>query len=457
MPRSNTHAVTNPRDAAYRHIARQADRMPDLGLFDLHTGSMDARDASLAHAIVEGAIARWLTLDYIISTLGQRQVRDQEPRMQAVLLGGASQLLLMDRVPPHAVIDESVEWAKANIRPGAAGMVNAILRKVARAKGGRIDTWDHHLDAIPRSDGSGLRLVGLELPTSGLHRVSIACSISSQLIQRWEHQYQDPTIPAMHTLCRPPTTIYVAHAQTPIDDLALIPHDSPNHRIFAGKRAELIELLAARPDLWVQDAASSRVVDELELEYDPSLVIDLCAGQGTKTRQLRARFPEAQIIAAEVDPIRLDALEALFSKDTQVRVMHVDALMKTRQAQADVVLTDVPCSNTGVLARRREARYRPMKAQLARLIPIQQSIVRHAEALLKPGGTLIYSTCSLEREENEDQVQWICSKLGMGLQSQSRVVPAGLPGDPASAYRDGAFSARLSKPGSDPGSTTHHK
>ncbi len=445
MPRSNTHAVTNPRDAAYRHIARQADRMPDLGLFDLHTGSMDARDASLAHAIVEGAITRWLTLDYIISTLGQRQLRDQEARMQAVLLGGAAQLLLMDRIPPHAAIDESVEWAKTNIRPGAGAMVNAILRKVARAKGGRIESWDHHLDAIPRSDGSGLKLFGLELPASGLHRVSIACSISSQLVQRWENQYQDPTTPAMHTLCRPPTTIYVAHAQTPIDDLELNPHDSPNHRIFAGKRAALIELLADRPDLWVQDAASSRVIDELELDHTPSLIVDLCAGQGTKTRQLRARFPDAQIIAAEIDETRLDTLKAVFQEDDQVHAMHVDTLMKTELGRADLVLTDVPCSNTGVLARRREARYRPMKAQLARLIPIQQSIVRNADALLKNGGTLVYSTCSLETEENEDQVKWISSKLGMTLRSQSRVIPAGLPGEPGAGYHDGAFSALLSK------------
>lgn len=420
--------------------------MPDLGLFDLHTGSMDARDASLAHAIVEGAITRWLTLDYIISTLSERQLRDQEPRMQAVLLGGASQLLLMDRVPPHAVIDESVNWAKANIRPGAGGMVNAILRKVARAKGGRIESWDHHLDAIPRSDGSGLKLFGLELPQSGLHRVSVACSISSQLVQRWENQYEDPTVPAKHTLCKAPTLIYVAHAQAPIDDLDLDPHDSPNHRIFTGKRAGLVEILSSRPDLWVQDSASSRVIDELELDQEPKLIVDLCAGQGTKTRQLRAKFPNAQIIAAEIDETRLETLKTVFKDDDQVHAMHIDTLMKTELGKADLVLTDVPCSNTGVLARRREARYRPMKAQLGRLIPTQREIVGNANLLLKAGGTLVYSTCSLEIEENEDQVDWIASKFDMTLISQSRVVPSGQPGDPASGYHDGAFSAKLSKP-----------
>ncbi|PCI11477.1 hypothetical protein COB72_00725 [bacterium] len=445
MPRTTTNEVTDPRDAAYRHLARQADRMPDLGLFDLHTGSMDARDASLAHAIVEGAITRWLTLDYIISELGARQLRDQEARMQAVLLGGAAQLLLMDRVPPHAVIDESVEWAKRNIRPGAGGMTNAILRKVARAKGGRIDSWNHHLDAIPRSDGTGLKLFGLELPTSGLHRVSVACSVSSQLVQRWENEYGDPTVPAMHTLCRAPTTMYVAHAQTPIDHLELGEHDSPNHRIFTGKRPELIELLASRSDIWVQDAASSHVIDDLKLDRSPELIIDLCAGKGTKTRQLRAKYPNAQIIAADVAETQLDALKAVFDGDDQVHAMSVETLMNTELGKADLVLADVPCTNSGVLARRREARYRPMKKQLARIIPIQHEIARNAHSLLKDGGSLVYSTCSLEAEENEDQATWIAEKLNMTMCTQRRVDPVGQPGEPSSSYCDGSFSVRLTK------------
>ncbi len=417
--------------------------MPDLGLFDLKTGSMDARDASLAHAIVDGTITRWITLDYIISALGGRPLREQEARMQAVLLGGAAQLLLMDRVPPHAVIDESVEWAKQNIRPGAGGMTNAILRKVARAKGNRTESWNHHIDSIPLSDGSSRQIFGVELPSSGLSRVSIACSVSTQIMQRWENQYGDPTPAALHTLSRAPTLIYVGNAQTPIDHLELEPHDSPNHRVYKGKRAELVELLSSRSDIWVQDAASSSVVDDLEIDHEPELIVDLCAGQGTKTRQLHARFPNAQIIAADVDETRLATLQSVFDQNDQVHAMHVDTLMKTEMGQADLVLTDVPCTNSGVIARRREARYRPMKQQLARLIPTQREIVRNAVQLLQPKGTLVYSTCSLESEENEDQASWIASSLDMNLCDQKRVVPSGQPGDSASIYCDGSFSARF--------------
>jgi 16S rRNA (cytosine967-C5)-methyltransferase len=442
---SKPHSSTDPRDAAYRYLARQCERMPELMLTDLHTGSLEHRDTALALAIVDAVITRWITLDYILSTLSGRILREQEPRMQAVLLGGAAQLLLMDRVPPHAIIDESVEWAKTNIRPKAGGMVNAILRKVSRTKGTKRESWDHHLDAIPLADGTSLGLVGIELPQSGLERLSIACSIPTQLVQRLENQFGDPTYQTLHTLKRAPTLLCVAHARETIDLPILRAHDSPSHRVFVGKRTELVELLESRNDIWVQDAASSRAIDELDVENAPSLIIDLCAGQGTKTRQLCAKYPQAQIIAGEIDEARLSTLATRFGGNAQVKVMHIDELFDAQQGVADIVLTDVPCSNTGVLARRREARYRPMKQQLARLVPIQQGIVRQGYSLLKAGGTLVYSTCSLEHDENEDMVQWMVSKCGLLLTNEHRTDPNGLGQDPNALYHDGAFSAVLSK------------
>ncbi|MBL4591962.1 MAG: hypothetical protein JKY96_08385, partial [Phycisphaerales bacterium] len=109
---------TNARDCALRAISHQATRMPDLGILTLDTSGPDPRDSALAHAIYDAVITRWMTLSYIVGKLGQQTMRDLEPRMQAVLLGGAAQILLMDRIPVHAVLDESVQWAKVNIRPG---------------------------------------------------------------------------------------------------------------------------------------------------------------------------------------------------------------------------------------------------------------------------------------------------------------------------------------------------
>ena len=118
--------AANARDAALRVLARHAEKMPDLAPADPETEGMDPRDAALAHAIIDATVRRWITLSYLVEVAGGRDVRDMEPRMQAALLGGAAQLLLFDRIPDHAAIDETVEWAKRRIRPKAGGMVNAV-------------------------------------------------------------------------------------------------------------------------------------------------------------------------------------------------------------------------------------------------------------------------------------------------------------------------------------------
>jgi 16S rRNA (cytosine967-C5)-methyltransferase len=436
--------IRDARDAAYRHLSAHAKRYPDLLPSEINTGSLEARDASLAIAIVDASVRRWRTLEYIIETLSGHASHEIEPRLRAVLLGGAAQLLLLDRVPPHAVLDESVSWAKRHIRPGAGGMVNAVLRKVARVRGEQIeDAWEHHLDAIPLSEGGMLRLNGVELPQHGRRRLGIACSLPNALLQRWEAMYGDPTLQALHTICKPPTILYTKHCSALSNDPALIPHASGDHHVFSGSRAELLALLDSESDLWVQDPASSATLGQLRFDSEPELAIDLCAGQGTKTRQLRAMLPNCKVIASEIDSKRLGTLQEQFSDDTLVQIEHVRDLDAPYAESADFILVDAPCSNTGVLPRRVEARYRPLDSQLKRLAAMQREILRHARELLAPGGTLIYSTCSAEIDENEAQADWASKELGLELIELARIEASGQPGDSPSAYQDGAFSARF--------------
>ncbi len=441
-PRSESKHDTPPgnaRDCALRAISRQASMMPDLAIIDLDTRSLDPRDSALAHAIYDAVITRWMTLAYIVGKVGRQTMKDLEPRMQAVLLGGAAQILLMDRIPVHAVLDESVQWAKDNIRPGAGGMVNAILRKVAQAKGEKVESWDNDIDRIPLSDGQALMLNDVLLPEDSHRRLSIATSVQLNLLRDWAEIFGPPREQAIHTLVRPPVVLYTGAAQSPVPEELCAKHESENHRVFTGGRKKLVDLLDNRPDLWVQDAASSSTVDSIP-ECQPALVIDLCAGQGTKTLQLRARYPQAEVWACEVDDARLDTLSEVFYQDEQVQVLHIEDL-EDASGRADLVVADVPCSNTGVLARRSEARYRPMDDLLGRLIPLQREIITNAVRLLRSGGMLVYSTCSLELAENEDQVEWIQTHLDAALLKQSRINPAGTPGEDPSGYRDGSFCA----------------
>lgn len=447
FPSNQPAPIANARDAAYRHLSAHAKRFPDLLPSEINTGDLEARDASLAHAIVDAAVRRWRTLEFVLEAVSGHKSYELEPRMRGVLLGGAAQLLLLDRVPAHAVLDESVGWAKHHIRPGAGGMVNAVLRKVALARGEHLDlAWAHHTDTIPLSEGGSLALNGVELPEDGRRRLGVACSLPDALLRRWESYETDPTPWALHTLCKPPTIVCIRHATGFEAVEGLSEHESRDHRVFEGPRRALLELLEAHPDLWVQDPASTATLAGLKVDEPPARIIDLCAGQGTKTRQLHSMFPHAEILACEVDKARLQALKDQFAGSDQISVVPVRALDERTAAWASLVLADVPCSNTGVLARRVEARVRPVDRQLKRLIETQREIIAHAVALLEPGGLLVYATCSVEIEENEAQVQWACAHLGLDLIELQRVEPRGLPGEPPRGYRDASFAAYLRKP-----------
>lgn len=436
-------AVQDPpldaRDAAYRVLTLHAGAFPDLLPIAPDTAHLDPRDQGLAHTIVREGVVRWLTLTHAIETLSERKLGSIEPAMRAVLIGGAAQLLLLDRVPAHAVIDESVEWAKRSIRRGAGGMVNAILRKVARARSER-DRSDP--DAIPLASGSMRGVDGVEWPEDPIARLSKLYSLPKQTLRRWMiHDPDSIALLASHSIVRAPVLVTCEDWDAVPNHGSLSDHESGTHRVFGGSQSELVALLESDTALRVQDPSSASVVRSLP-DLADGVIVDLCAGQGTKTRQLRARYPNASIIACEVDDARLRSLERVFSEDETVRVVHADHLVKSLgDERAAMVLTDVPCSNTGVLARRAEARYRGMTDQLSRLVELQRQIVENAIGYLREGGVLAYSTCSIEKEENEDRIRELLERPGASLVHEHRVRPSGLPGDPPSVYHDGSYCA----------------
>lgn len=353
-----------------------------------------------------------MTLEYLIDRAAEKPLRLLQPEMQAILLSGAAQLLLMDRIPAHAAIDEMVELSKSFVREGAAGLTNAVLRKVAVMRGETIDGDGPAMgepDSIPLPPGRRVRLVGVTLPESPLERLAIATSHPLDLVRHWADRHGGVDAAARlawHSLCAAPTVLHTAHATQPLPS-TLTPHTSPGHHVFAGTHAELVELLRTRQDVWVQDPSSSRAIASIA-HLRPSLIIDLCAGQGTKTRQLAATFPQAQIIATDTDAGRFRVLTQAFAGHDRVKVVAPKAMMPDYAGRADLILLDVPCSNTGVLARRVEAKYRWGKAQLDRLVGIQRQIVADAIPMLRasPRGQLLYATCSIDEAENRGIADW---------------------------------------------------
>lgn len=432
------------RDAAYRVLSAHARTFPDLLPVEPDAHQLDPRDRALCHAIIRESVTRWITLRHIVSHLAGRGFETIEPRMQAVLIGAAAQLLLLDRLPPHAVINESVEWAKLYIRPKAGGMTNAVLRKVARSKGELIQLDQPELidpsTMIPLSDGRWLTLHDVPMPADDISRLSASYSIPKATIKRWSDLFPQRVEDLVaHTIVHPPTLMFSNDWDSIDVDSPVEPHAAPTHRVYLGPRAKLASFLDEHPNVCVQDSASSAVVQSIP-DGNYSTIIDYCAGQGTKTRQLAERFPDATIYAMEIDSRRLDTLMDVFDGSPNVIVRGTDELDQCSTDGVDMILTDVPCTNSGVLARRMEARYRPMTDQTQRLTAIQREILETVIPKLKPGGTLVYSTCSIEQEENQDQRDWIKQDPIFEYISEHQILPTGQPGDEASVYTDASYA-----------------
>ena len=439
----------NPgRIAAFERLEAHAAAWPRLDPPREELPGLDPRDAGLARNIERQAVRRWLTLKAVLERQLTRPWSKVEAPLQAALLGGAAQLLLMDRIPEHAAVDETVEWAKRRLRPGAGGLVNAVLRGVSGLRETRLAAEPfaaldaEACDTLPLEDGGGWRLRKPIFSASPPERLAQKTGLPLHLLLRWINRFGMSTARelAMHALAQPPIVVHGLPAGTP-GTIAIPGSDAA---VWNGEHAALLETLAAHPAARVQDLSSARAV-ACTGALAPTLVVDACAGRGTKSLQLAQVHPQAEVVASEPDERRRASLRETAERARRagvgrIRVAEGDDL-RDLLGKADLLVLDVPCSNTGVLPRRVEAAHRMSPTSMEALVKLQRSIAESHLPLLKPGGALLYATCSLEPEENERQAEWLTARLGKVQPTVERLMPAGLPGGDPTSYRDGAFVA----------------
>ena len=445
------------REAALERILAQAMRFPDLDIAPFEVrGAIDPRDAALARAIEHTVVRRYLTLIACVRPHLSKNWPLLEKPIQAALLGGAAQILFLDRVPAAAAVDASVEWTKRRLRPGAGGLVNAVLRKVAASVAERIPAGaaadglfaDHtRRDLVPLADGSALRLSVEAFSEDAAQCLAEKTSHARDLVLHWigAFGFKEATRLAAHDLVEAPLLVTPFDAGDARFEGKATPHADAGFGVWTGTHGELTEFLRAHPDVRVQDptAAATVAFAAATLPKPPSLIVDLCAGRGTKTRQLAALYPNATVLATDPDRVRFASLEMLARENPRVRALAPQQLFREAAGRADLVLLDVPCSNSGVLARRPEARYRFSKARTKSVLELQQKIADPAVGLVAPKGAVLYATCSIERGENESQAKRLASNFDLSLVVERTILPAGLPGEPPAVYRDGGYHALL--------------
>jgi 16S rRNA (cytosine967-C5)-methyltransferase len=416
-------------------------------------------DRALARELALGVVRRRGTLEALLGTFLRQPQRRMPGPLREILHVGLYQILYLDRVPDFAAVDEAVRQCDRMHHRRQGGLVNGVLRTVARHLGPREPSGRRFRpDAVPitldtwRPAGRAVFPDPQQRPADYL---AAAFSLPPQLAQRWVARFGGlpaAAVVAAHVNATPPLTLRVnrrrADVQGVIDALAAEGVQAVAHEngasVVAARSGDVRRLKAFRDGLvQPQDAVATAV--GLAADPEPGgRTLDFCAAPGTKTTHLAELMDNrGLIVAVDVSDQKLQKV-----RDNCRRLgAEIVTTQTAEQAAAlepgsfDLALVDAPCSNTGVLARRAEARWRFDAAALGGLVRDQQRLASLAAGFVRPGGRLIYSTCSLEPEENEGVVAWLCGRLGAGLVRQQETLPRGAD-EPARWY-DGGYYAIL--------------
>jgi 16S rRNA (cytosine967-C5)-methyltransferase len=415
--------------------------------------ALSPADRRLTTQLAYGVLRRRGTLDALLRPLVKREPHQVEPWLWDALRLGAFQLALLTHIPPHAALNETVELAAQYRRPGAKGFLNGVLRSLlGLLTDERADA--PAADALPLEGGSYRRLARPVLPALGAHPVeylSAAFALPRWLAQRWLDRFGwDEGVRLGFWFAGPAPLWLRCNPLRTTSEAFLAALAEAGIRAEPGDMPQAVRLLdhAAVRQLpgyeqgWfaVQDESAMRVGAALSPEPG-SRVLDLCAAPGGKTTHLAELMRnEGQIVACDVDDERLRTVAELAARlgITIVKTVRLRPGLNEDPPAGpfDAALVDVPCSNTGVLGRRPEVRWRLRTDDLRHLVPLQTKLLLLAAERVRPGGAIVYSTCSIEPEENRAVVDSVLQALP---ELTLEINELQVPGKPA----DGGYWARL--------------
>lgn len=403
------------RDGQYSHIA--------LNQVLEKYQYLDKSDRAFITRVTEGTLERMIELDYITDQFSKVKVKKMKPVIRAIVRSAVYQLKYMDSVPDSAVCNEAVKLAVSRGFGGLRGFVNGVLRSIAR-----------NLDSV-------------QYPPEGTKEyLSVRYSMPPWILEQWLAWYTPEQLEQMlrNFLEEKPTSIRCNLHQISREDLK---------RKLAGegvKAEEVPELpcallisgydyLGALPsfqegDFQVQDI-SSMLVAERANPREGDYIIDVCAAPGGKTLHLADKLRGTGMVQARDisdykvgliwDNIRRAGMENIEAVRWDATVLDEESVEK-----ADIVIADLPCSGLGVLGRKSDLKYRMTREGEKELAALQRQILSQVWRYVKPGGKLVYSTCTINREENEENAAWFQAEYPeFRLVSEEQLLPGQQAGD----------------------------
>jgi len=378
-------------------------------------GNVGGRERAQAQRLSFGTVQRRGTLDAALERLVDRPLREIDPPVLAGLRLGMYELLFADGTPDHAAVDQAVELVKRVGAAHASGFVNAVLRRAGRER-----------EALAQS---------LLSDDSTPEAAAVAHSAPLWLAQMWWRELGPEDARSLLAACNEPPELAfrVNTLRTDRDSVLTCLHDAgvaasgatyvamdgmnrtgsegvlalPEMIVVEGQTGDTVPQLVAAGELTPQSRGSAAVVEVLDPQPGEQ-ILDLCAGPGIKTGQIAARMGDrGELISVENDPERAAEVAAQATRLglRSVTVIEADAT-QAGMTGFDRVLLDAPCSDLGALASRPDARWRKSPATIERLVEVQAELLQRGLEALRPGGTLVYSTCTISKRENEERTDF---------------------------------------------------
>ena len=434
MALAKTKREVAPSRSAALHVLREVRRgqLVDRA-FNRVAGDLSPIDRRLAQELSYGTLRLRGRLDAILDPLVSGGLGALDPDVLDVLRIAAYQFLELTRVPTYAVVSEAVEQAREATGRGSERLVNAVLRRFAREG-----------PAAPPPSADPLQ----RLTVWGSHPV--------WLVERWLARWPQSEVERLveHNNRRPRVYLRIlGNPETALERLheaGIAAGSAENAPRSLWIEATRVGAALAQVDAVVQDPAASAVVDYMALDTSV-LVADLCAAPGGKATLLAAQGQT--VLALDISKVRMRQVDENRERLRlgRLQLVAADATAPAIDS-ADAVLLDAPCTGTGTLARHPDARWRLSTVDLVALAGLQRRMLDAAAGVVRPGGLLVYATCSLEPEENEEQVErFLARHNDYHLEPPSHgVVPPGWLADdgalvvtPQQHGFDGAYAARF--------------
>lgn len=411
----------------------------------------DARDKAFIKRVTEGTIERRIQIDHILDHYSKVPVNRMKPFIRSLLRMSVYQILWMDTVPDNAVCNEAVKLAQAHKFHNLKGFVNGVLRTIVREK-----------ENIPYPDKS-------DMPRF----FTVMYSVPEWLVRMWRKEYDDITLETMLSsfLESSPVTIRMNEALSE-KEIAQCIRSMQENGIAVTKHPYLpyaymvanTEGIGNIPEFTrgmfgVQDVSSMLAIQAADVrEHDR--IIDVCAAPGGKAIHAACKLHgTGHVLARDISDAKIELIQDNIERfgcqniDTQVwdACIPDEALLD----MADIVIADLPCSGLGVIGRKSDIKYHVTEEMLDSLVTLQKRILKTVCRYVKPGGILLYSTCTIHREENESMVQWITENLPFAAESMDAYLPEELHSEttaqgyiqllPGIHKTDGFFIARFKR------------